>query len=198
MKDIITKKELEEIMNKLENGIDKFILAGFYYGLNGASGYKEQLLNLKADCVDFEKETINLPDGRIVKMDKLLKQVTKEAIEQNTYILMGNTEKTNEDYELNIKNPYIIKPKPTKLNNNGLMPLKESGIKFRIMAISNYLGKKMSQNLLKTSGAYELLKNENKYWSIPKATEFLKEHGMSIRKDNLLLILRELNANLEK
>lgn len=142
MKDIITKKELEEIMNKLENGIDKFILAGFYYGLNGASGYKEQLLNLKADCVDFEKETINLPDGRIVKMDKLLKQVTKEAIEQNTYILMGNTEKTNEDYELNIKNPYIIKPKPTKLNNNGLMPLKESGIKFRIMAISNYLGKK--------------------------------------------------------
>lgn len=198
MKDIITKKELEEIMNKLENGIDKFIIAGFYYGLNGSSNYKEQLLNLKADCVDFEKETINLPDGRIVKMDKLLKQVTKEAIEQNTYILMGNTEKTNEDYELNIKNPYIIKPKPTKLNNNGLMPLKESGIKFRIMAISNYLGKKMSQNLLKTSGAYELLKNENKYWSIPKATEFLKEHGMSIRKDNLLLILRELNANLEK
>lgn len=142
MKDIITKKELEEIMNKLENGIDKFIIAGFYYGLNGSSNYKEQLLNLKADCVDFEKETINLPDGRIVKMDKLLKQVTKEAIEQNTYILMGNTEKTNEDYELNIKNPYIIKPKPTKLNNNGLMPLKESGIKFRIMAISNYLGKK--------------------------------------------------------
>lgn len=56
----------------------------------------------------------------------------------------------------------------------------------------------MSQNLLKASGAYEILKNENKYWSIPKATEFLKEHGMSIRKDNLLLILRELNANLEK
>lgn len=142
MKDIITKKELEEIMNKLENGIDKFILAGFYYGLNGNSNYKEQLLNLKVDCVDFEKEVINLPDGRAVKMDKLLKQVTKEAIEQNTYILMGDTEKTNEDYELNIKNPYIIKPKPTKLNNNGLMPLKESGIKFRIMAISKYLGKK--------------------------------------------------------
>ncbi len=56
----------------------------------------------------------------------------------------------------------------------------------------------MSSSLLKISGVYEILKNENKYWSIPKATEFLKEHGMSIRKDNLLLILRELNANLEK
>ena len=56
----------------------------------------------------------------------------------------------------------------------------------------------MTQSSLKISGVYEIFKNENKYWSIPKATEFLKEHGMSIRKDNLLLILRELNANLEK
>ncbi len=56
----------------------------------------------------------------------------------------------------------------------------------------------MSSSLLKISGVYEILKNENKYWSVPKATEFLKEHGMSIRRNNLLLILRELNANLEK
>lgn len=198
MKDIITKKELEEIINKLENGIDKFIIAGFYYGLNGSSNYKEQLLNLKADCVDFEKETINLPDGRVIKMDELLKRVTKEAIEQKIYIKMGNQGRTNEDYILNSSSPYIIKSKPTKLNNNGLIPLKEIGLRQRILAISNYTGKKMTQSSLKVSGVYELLKNENKYWSIPKATEFLKEHGMSIRKDNLLLILRELNANLEK
>lgn len=198
MKDIIAKKELEEIMNKLENGIDKFILAGFYYGLNGASGYKEQLSNLRVDCVDFEKEVINLPDGRIVKMDKLLKQIAKEAIEQKIYIKMGNQGRTNEDYFLNSSSNYIIKSKPTKLNNNGLMPLKEIGLRQRITAISNYTGKKMTQSSLKISGVYEILKNENKYWSIPKASEFLKEHGMSIRKDNLLLILRELNANLEK
>lgn len=56
----------------------------------------------------------------------------------------------------------------------------------------------MSPSLLKISGVYEILKNENKYWSLPKATDFLREHGMSIRQNNLLLILRELNANLEK
>lgn len=198
MKDIITKKELEEIMNKLENGIDKFILAGFYYGLNGASGYKEQLSNLKVDCVDFEKEVINLPDGRVVKMDKLLKQITKEAIEQKIYFKMGSQERTNEDYFLNSNNPYIIKPKPNKTNHNGTFPLGTRGIGHRMTAISNYIGKKMSSSLLKISGVYEILKNENKYWSVPKATEFLKEHGMSIRRNNLLLILRELNANLEK
>ncbi len=142
MKDIITKKELEEIMNKLENGIDKFILAGFYYGLNGSSNYKEQLLNLKVDCVDFEKEVINLPDGRVVKMDKLLKQVTKEAIEQKIYIKMGSQGRTNEDYLLNTSSPYIIKPKPTKLNNNGILSLGVGGIKQRIFTISNYIGKK--------------------------------------------------------
>lgn len=198
MKDIITKKELEEIINKLENGIDKFIIAGFYYGLNGSSNYKEQLLNLKADCVDFEKETINLPDGRIVKMDKLLKQVTKEAIEQKIYIKMGSQGRTNEDYILNSSSPYIIKSKPTKRNNNGIMPLKEVSIGCRIMAISNYTGKKISPSLLKISGVYEVLKNKNKHWSISKAEEFLKENNMSIRKNNLIPILRELNANLEK
>lgn len=198
MKDIITKKELEEIMNKLENGIDKFILAGFYYGLNGASGYKEQLSNLKIDCIDFEKEVINLPDGRTVKMDKLLKQVAKEAIEQKIYTLMGNNIRTNEDYFLNPSSPYVIKVKPTKLTNNGLTSLGGAGIDRRIRMISSYTGKEMSPSLLKVSGVYELLKNENKYWSLPKATEFLKEHGMSIRQNNLLLILRELNANLEK
>lgn len=142
MKDIITKKELEEIMNKLENGIDKFILAGFYYGLNGASGYKEQLSNLRVDCVDFEKEVINLPDGRVVKMDKLLKQVTKEAINQKIYIRMGNQGRTNEDYFLNSSSPYIIKSRPTKLNNDGFMALREMGLRKRLQAISSYIGKK--------------------------------------------------------
>lgn len=136
MKDIITKKELEEIMNKLENGIDKFILAGFYYGLNGSSNYKEQLLNLKVDCVDFEKEVINLPDGRVIKMDKLLKQITKEAIEQKIYIKMGNQGRTNEDYLLNTSSPYIIKPKPTKLNYNGFMPLKKAGIDYNHLKLT--------------------------------------------------------------
>lgn len=145
MKDIITKKELEEIMNKLENGIDKFILAGFYYGLNGASGYKEQLSNLKVDCVDFEKEVINLPDGRVIKMDKLLKQVTKEAIEQKIYTLMGNNMRTNEDYFLNSSSPYIIKVKPTKLTNNGLTSLGAAGVDRRIRMISEYTGKKCHQ-----------------------------------------------------
>lgn len=31
---MIDKKELKVMLNRLENGIDKFILAGLFYGLN--------------------------------------------------------------------------------------------------------------------------------------------------------------------
>ena len=60
MKDIVTKKKLTEMIGKLENGIDKFILAGFFYGLNGEAGYKEQLLNLEVGAIDFENKKIIL------------------------------------------------------------------------------------------------------------------------------------------
>ena len=196
MQELITKKELEELVNKLDNGIDKFILLGFYYGLNGSASYKEQLLNLEVDSVDFENKKIDLPDGREIIMDKLLEKICKEAVNQKIYIKLGSKGGTNEDYTLNPNSKYIIKVKPTKLTNNGLTPLKISGIKKRMSMISDYLGFNITANMLKVSGVYELLKNQHKKMTIAEAETLLKKNGMSIRKNNLIPILRELNEQV--
>ncbi|MDB2115671.1 hypothetical protein [Clostridium paraputrificum] len=194
MKDIVTKKNLEEMINRLDNGIDKFILAGFFYGLNGEAGYKEQLLNLEVEAIDLENKKINLPDGREVIMDELLEKVCKEAINQKIYTKLGSQGRTNEDYLLNEDSKYIIKVKPTKANNNGLSPLGAGGIKKRMTMLSDYLGVKLTPSILKVSGVYELLKSQQKRMTIAEAESLLKKNGLSIRRNNLIPILKEING----
>lgn len=193
MKDIITKKELKNLVGKLDNGIDKFILAGFFYGLNGEAGYKEQLLTLEVSSVDFTDSKIYLPDGRVVVMDEMLREITSEAIEQTIYTKLGSQGRTNEDYLLNKDCKYIIKIKPTKSNHYGLDPLGNGGIKKRMTMISDYLGVKLTPSLLKMSGVYNILVSQNKKWTIAEAETFLKNNGLSIRRNNLIPMLREIN-----
>lgn len=195
---MIDRKELKVMLDRLENGIDKFILVGFFYGLNGDAGYKEQLLNLEVDSVDFENSKINLPDGREVLMDRLLESIAKEAITQKIYFKMGSQGRTNEDYIINSDSKYIIKVKPTKANNNGLSSLTASGLKKRMTMISDYLGIKLTPSLLKISGVYELLKSQEKTFTIIEAETLLKKHGLSIRRNNLIPILKEINGEKKK
>lgn len=195
MKDIITKRNLEKMINRLENGIDKFILVGFFYGLNGEAGYKEQLLNLQVDAIDFENKKINLPDGREVIMNQLLEKVCKEAIEQKIYFKMGSQGRTNEDYFLNSDSKYIIKIKPTKTNNNGLSPLGAGGIKKRMTMLSDYLGVKLTPSILKVSGVYDILKSQKNKMTIMEAEALLKRNGLSIRRNNLIPMLKEINES---
>lgn len=195
MKDIITKQKLEEMINKLENGIDKFILAGFFYGLNGEAGYKEQLLNLEVGAIDFENKKINLPDGREVIMDELLEKVCEEATNQKIYTKLGDKVKLSEDYFLNTDSKYIIKIRPSKINNNGLSPLTLSGIKNRITMLSDYLGVKITPSLLKVSGAYDVLQSQQKKMTIMEAESILKTNGLSIRRNNLIPMLKEINMD---
>lgn len=194
MEKLISKKDLTEMISKLENGIDKFILAGFFYGLNGEAGYKEQLLNLEVGAIDFENKKINLPDGREVIMDELLEKVCEEAINQKIYTKLGSQGRTNEDYFLNADSKYIIKIKPTKTNNNGLSPLGTGGIKKRMTMLSDYLGIKLTPSMLKVSGVYELLKSQQKKMTIMEAEALLKRNGLSIRRNNLIPMLKEIKV----
>lgn len=191
MDKIITKAELMTLTSRLENGIDKFILAGFFYGINGEAGYKEQLLNLQVDCVNFINSTITLPDGRVVVMDDFLKKITAEAINQSIYVKMGSQGRTNEDYALNTDSKYIIKIKPTSRNHNGLDALGEGGIKKRMAMISDFLGVKLTPSILKKSGAYNklLIKSD---WNIVEAESYLKTQGLSIRRNNLIPMLKDI------
>ena len=129
-------------------------------------------------------------------MDALLEKVCKEAINQKIYVKLGNKGGTNEDYLLNPDSKYVIKVKPTAISNNGLNALGEGGVKKRMTMISDYLGVKLTPSILKMSGVYELLKQQHKKMTIEEAENLLKNNGLSIRRNNLIPILRELNEQV--
>ncbi|HAT4258781.1 hypothetical protein P5F16_02775 [Clostridium perfringens] len=189
----ITKKGLEEKLDKLDNGIDKFIVAGIYYGLN-RSNYREQLLNIKTSSVNLEEFTLTLPNGEKVVMDDLLKEVVREAVEQKIYVKMGSLGGTNEDYELNPNSEYIIKSKPTSSNEMGIKPLTDAGFKSRIRAISIFLvgDTSITPTLLKKSGAYEKLKTLDRNLTIRSIGKILRESGYNLRQNNLVEMVQEI------
>lgn len=193
---MIDKKELQELVERLDNGIDKFIVAGLFYGLNGGSTNKEQLLNITTDSVNFKNSTITLPDGRVVVMDAFLEKITKEAIDQKIYIKMGNQGRTNEDYYLNTSNKFIIKAKPTTTNNNGLDPLTFAGLRVRLSSISKFLlgSNELNANNLKQSGAFAVLLDAQEELTIAKADALLKSKGLSIGRNILVSMLKNING----
>ncbi|MDZ4982489.1 hypothetical protein GNF79_06945 [Clostridium perfringens] len=181
------------MIDKLDNGIDKFIVAGIFYGLN-SSDYREQLLNIKTSSVNFEESTLTLPNGRVVVMDDLLKEVTREAIEQKIYVKMGSVGGTNEDYELNQNSEYIIKSKPTSFNDYGIKPLTDGGFKSRIRAISVFLvgNTSITPSYLKKSGALEYLKTLDKNLTIRMVEKKLKDRGYNLRRNTVVEMIQEL------
>lgn len=52
---------------------------------------------------------------------------------------------------------------------------------------------KITSSELKKSGVYELLKSQEKKMTIVEAESLLKERGLSIRRNNLIPILKEIN-----
>lgn len=194
---MLNKKELKEMLNKLDNGVDKFILAGLFYGLNDSDN-REQILNITKNMVDIEKSTITLQSGRVVIMDEILKSVTTEALNQKIYVKMGSQGRTNEDYEFNLNSQYVIKVKPTSKNNNGTEPLTNAGFKSRIRSISEFLtgsASTLTPTELKKAGAYSLLESQQNKMTIMEAESILKKNGLSIRRNNLIPMLKEINVN---
>ncbi|WP_415349451.1 hypothetical protein [Clostridium perfringens] len=189
----ITKKFLKENLDKLDNGIDKFIVAGIFYGLN-SSDYREQLLNIKTSSVNFKDSTLTLPNGRVVVMDELLREVTREAIEQKIYVKMGSVGGTNEDYELNQNSEYIIKSKPTDFNDYGIKPLTDGGFKSRIRAISVFLvgNTSITPTVLKKSGTVEKIKTLDKNLSVRSVEKILRESGYGTKRNTIVDMLKKI------
>ena len=76
--------------------------------------------------------------------------------------------------------------------------LKEIRMKEFMMApgeFSDYLGIKLTPSMLKVSGVYELLKSQENKMTIMESEALLKKNGLSIRRNNLIPILKEINEN---
>lgn len=194
MKKILNEKEFLNQISKLDNAVDRFLMAGIFYGLQGETVAGEQVLKIKKTDVDFSNGTIKLLDGRIVAMNDSLEKITTDAINQTIYVKLGGVGKTSEDYNFNPSSEYVVRVKPTKTNDNGLNTLSKEGFKTRMKSINTFLGTDYSISTLKASGAYNILKKENKKWSVREAESFLKENGLGIRRATVSEIIKELNG----
>ncbi|MBE5960916.1 MAG: hypothetical protein E7256_05950 [Lachnospiraceae bacterium] len=198
MDNLISREELIQYIDELENAIDKFIVAGIFYGLNSGNDHTEGFLTIKKEQVDLDQGTITLEDGRCVIMDELLKKVTSEAMEQTTYCKIGgvNTATSDEEYELNPYSPYIIKVKPLAKNGDGMMPLSNAGFKRRIRMISEFLtgDTSLTPTTIKFSGAYDLFLRQERKISYTEAENILKENGLIIRRNHLVVMLKMING----
>ncbi|WP_156561887.1 tyrosine-type recombinase/integrase [Clostridium paraputrificum] len=190
----ISKKELMEIINRLENAQDKFIVLGIYSGLMRVSN--TDILNLKVSDVDFINKTINV-NGMSIAFDEELEKIIKESITQQRYYKLGEQGRSNEYYLLNTSSPYIIKLRPLPSNKNGSESMSVDTLKQRLIRLSSFLGVNgMNTRLLKQSGAFNLLKEENKEWTLDAATKFLNEKGFNLRRNNILDMIKELRRNV--
>ena len=190
----ISKKELMEIINRLENAQDKFIVLGIYSGLMRVSN--TDILNLKVSDVDFINKTINV-NGMSIAFDEELEKIIKESITQQRYYKLGEQGRSNEYYLLNTSSPYIIKLRPLPSNKNGSESMSVDTLKQRLIRLSSFLGVNgMNTRLLKQSGAFNLLKEENKEWTLDAATQFLNEKGFNLRRNNILDMIKELRKNV--
>ncbi|EPB8161948.1 hypothetical protein ACRTAG_000624 [Clostridium perfringens] len=127
-------------------------------------------------------------------MDDLLKEVTREAVEQKIYVKMGSLSGTNEDYELNPNSEYIIKSKPTSSNEMGIKPLSNAGFKSRMRTISMFLvgDTSLTPSLLKKSGTYEKLKTLDKNLTIRSIEKILKESGYGTKRNTIVEMVQEI------
>ena len=150
---LITREELDLLVNELENPQDQFILYALFHGIYGKRA--EELRYLTIDQVDLKKQTITL-ENRVVKMDKEFTEITASAIEQSSYYLTHFSNGARvEKAEFNMSCKYVIKQRMIAKNNNGLDVITYDGFRARLKKISKVLGFNVTcDSLVKSGYAY--------------------------------------------
>lgn len=180
-KGIITKKELLDVIDLLDNEQDKFILMALFNGIAGKQA--QDLLNLKSTDIDFKNKTINLPD-RIVEMDDQFCEITKKAIEQKKYTVISfdfSCGTVIETYKF-ANSPYIIKVRPYKRNNMGVDTLSYAGLRARFGTICKFLDLDVTISSLEKSGIINRMIEENAGETVRDIENWLKKNKLKMER----------------
>lgn len=178
-----TREEIQDVCNLFMNPVDKFIIYGLFCGINGKE--RKDLLELKKEDINFDNNTILLPD-RIVYIDDYMKNILEETLDPvygkryYKYIDENVEGTTSESYELNFASPYVIKTKPYSKNNYGLNPMKLAGFNQRIKALNEFLeGFKLVPRDIVRSGIIDRMYRIKKSgWTQGQIVEFLKQNNL--------------------
>lgn len=188
----VTEKELKDVLNKLENAQDKFIVYAIYNGIAGKNNLSE-LTNLKVEDVDFKKHIIHV-DGREVFMNPEFEKITKDTIKQKTYVNEIQSKHSIQEYELNSASAYVIKVRPRANTNNGLDPMKYEGIRSKLKSITSRTGLSATASQLETSGIINILLEQKKDWTVLEIEFENRKKNININSYRIYSIIKEINS----
>lgn len=173
---LITKEELDLLVNELENPQDQFILYALFNGIYGKRA--EELRYLTIDQVDLKNQTITL-ENRVVKMDKEFTEITASAIEQSSYYLTHFSNGARvEKAEFNMSCKYVIKQRMIAKNSYGLDVITYDGFRARIRKLSKVLGFNVTCDSLVKSGYAHKLSLTGQRVTYDFIEKMKKEHKM--------------------
>lgn len=189
----ITFEELKKDLLLLDNAQDRFIILAVYNGITGKNNMSD-LLNIKIEDINLKNHTIKLED-RVFEMDKEFEKVVIETINQK--VLLIETRNGNgycqDEIELNMDSPYLIKVRPRAINKNGLEPMKYGGFRARINAIREKCGLELSASQLETSGIVNGLLAEKKDWTVLDVEFALRMKNIKANAYRIYSIIKEIN-----
>ena len=126
----ISKKDLINLISKLDNASDKCILMLLRNGI-GIKHEIEDLINLKIENINLNLKTIF--EKRI---DDYTMELVEQTMKEKEYIALGVYEKV---IIYNSSSEYLFKTRITKATNDGLAPFKPSGFRGRLQRIKSML-----------------------------------------------------------
>lgn len=180
-----TKAELTDICDLLTNAQDKFILYALFTGIMGKNC--DDLLSIKTEDVASDYSYIRVK-GEVVFADDNLKKYIKDTMEEEVYVRENN--KYGITYEdLNMNNPYLIKPIPSTKNDDGINKMSKAALNGRLSKLNSLLlNQKIVVTLNPTALYYSGIMfkmfvkeiEDNIEWSIPILDDYLKMNSIPV------------------
>ena len=180
---IFTKEEVLKMCEYFINYSDKFLIYALFNGIMGKS--YDEIRQLKVTQVSDDYKVIHL-ENRDVKCDEYLSYYLKKTIKEDTYKLyIKDNLATYTEFYYNMNSSYVLKPKPSAKNNQGLNYYSSIGLQNRIKKltaeVNEYTDDKivLSGKALYMSHVLHELHEYKDDWNIHEIAKFLKEHNLN-------------------
>lgn len=192
---MITKSQVIEIVESLENAQDQALIYCIFKGIKG-TGSKD-ILGLRIDQIDFEKKVIHLAN-RDIKIDNYFEEILISAMNQTRYAsqyVSGLSE--IKDFKFNMNSPYLIKTKPMKKNKMGMNPMTYDGFITKIGRIKEISDIYITPDLLLKSGyVNDLIEIYGSKARFKDVQNYIKRNGLRTNAQNLYKNYREMLKEL--
>lgn len=180
---IFTKEEVLKMCDYFINYSDKFLIYALFNGIMGKS--YDEIRQLKVTQVSDDYKVIHL-ENRDVKCDEYLSYYLKKTIKEDTYKLYIKDDlATYTEFYYNMNSQYVLKPKPSAKNNQGLNYYSSIGLQNRIKKLTGEVNEYTDDKIVLSGKALymsHVLHELHEYkddWNIHEISKFLKEHHLN-------------------